>query len=68
MAKIKKKLNGTFSVNLSKSELNTIALLLGNSSDAFVRERADDWEIDNYSQKEELDDLWRAFQQPSDMI
>lgn len=68
MAKIKKKLNGTFTVNLSKSELNTIALLLGNSSDGFVRERAEDWEIDNYSQKEELDNLWRTFQQPSDMI
>lgn len=45
MAKVVKLEDGQFQATLSQEELNTIALLLGNSSDELILDRAEDWEI-----------------------
>jgi len=61
MAKITKTENGNYKVELSQQELNTIALLLGHSSDELVKEKAEDWEIQQVSIKSELDSLYSNF-------
>ena len=63
MAKVIKLEYGAYIAKLSQRELNTIALMLGHSSDELVKEKADDWEIgyNDISLGNELTSLYAHF-------
>lgn len=67
MAEIKLNEDGSIEAKMSKEEVNAIALLLGASSDKTIADRAEDWEVENFSSGKQLTNLYYAFRKYSDV-